>query len=605
MSNELVVQARPNIEVRVGGVYEYSGERVEVTHCTDTECVIQVFGEKDGRVVPRQQLQANIFQPRELIDLGLLPASEWALACSRVKVVQKIVDQNITDPNTLLKLGRPVGLKPRMLQEYSRRYRAQRSTSSCLRMRGGRQRKTSYLDRAVDRIIDAALQDVIASEEATSMAEICDTIAERCAAQELAVPHRDTVQRRMKDAGLSLRRRKRLGPHKYRESVRALKGRHEVSHPGAEFQIDHTMIDLMALCDLRRYVLGRMWLTLVMDVFSRAVMGFYLSFRAPSMFSVARALTMAVSDKTRLLAQWGLNDLEWPMAGKPLVVHTDHGPEFHSGGYLRGCDEHGMTPRWRLATRYGGHIERLIGTLMGKLHLLPGTTFSNVPKRIKYQPQARAVMTVSDVLRFLACTICEYHHTRHRTLGVTPQMRWQEGQSLVPANCLQPPLMPKLLWDFLPPMTSVRQPDGLHWGGYVYNSRTLLPIPVRTKVGYRIDPWDTRNALVEMPNGTFVEVPRATPVTFDHHELERQYRICRSNGANAADIVVRREKAADKRKSIVKAAKAAAEKQQGDLFAITAGSIGSTSEPAQIIVPPTLRPPVFVRPAIVFNTSKL
>jgi putative transposase len=350
-----------------------------------------------------------------------------------------------------------------------------------------------------------------------------------------------------------------------------------------------------------------LWLTLVLDVFSRAVMGFYLSFRAPSMTSVARALTMAVSDKTKLMAQWGLSDLEWPMRGVPLVVHTDHGPEFHSRGYERGCQEHGITPRWRMATRWGGHIERLIGTLMGKLHLLPGTTFSNVPQRIKYQPQARAVMTVSDILRFMVATICEYHETKHRSLGVTPRMRWEEGQSLVPPNCLRAPTWPKFLWDFLPPQTSSRQRDGLHWGGYTYNSNLLLPIPVRTQVSYRVDPWNTRVALVEMPNGLYSEVPRVTATSFDHHELERQFRICKGAGASAADITARKERSASKRKSIVKQAKIAAETQQSALFSITSASIGApvASQPEQIILPSPRRPGVFVRPAVVFNTTRI
>jgi hypothetical protein len=32
---------------------------------------------------------------------------------------------------------------------------------------------------------------------------------------------------------------------------------------------------------------------------------------------------------------------------------------------------------------FGGHIERLIGTVMGAVHLLPGTTFANVTKKAR------------------------------------------------------------------------------------------------------------------------------------------------------------------------------------------------------------------------------
>lgn len=607
MKNLDVVEPRQPADIRAGVVYEYEGERVEVTHRGDVECVIQVFGCKTARVVSLKELQQGVFQPKELIDLAKLPASEWTLAAARRKVVQKAVEDEITYHAELNRRGKSVHLKWRQMQEYMRRFRAQRCTSSCLRLRGGRQKKASYLHRTVYRIIDETIREAIASEEGTSMAKIYERISELCKSQELMPPHRDTIQRRMKEAGFSLSRRRRLGPHKYRESSRPLKSKHEVSHPGAEFQIDHTLIDLMVLCDLRRFVLGRMWLTLVLDVFSRVVMGFYLSFRAPSMTSVARALTLAVSDKSKALAQWGLSDLEWPMRGVPLVVHTDHGPEFHSHGYLRGCQEHGITPRWRLATRWGGHIERMIGTLMAKLHLLPGTTFSNVPQRIKYQPQARAVMTVSDVLRYVVAMICEYHDTKHRSLGVTPRMRWEEGQSLVPQNCLQAPTWPKFQWDFLPASNSVRQPDGLHWGGYVYNSGVLLPIPVRTRVNYRVDPWDTRRALVEMPNGLYSEVPRVTAATFDHHELDRQYRICKGAGCSAADVVVRKERSSKRGKSVLKEAKIAAEAQQSDMFTMLSSSIGAPvpTQPEQIILPSPVRPGVFVRPAVLFNTTRL
>jgi hypothetical protein len=41
----------------------------------------------------------------------------------------------------------------------------------------------------------------------------------------------------------------------------------------------------------------------------------------------------------------------------------------------------------------GGHIERLVGTLMGDIHLLPGTTFSSVADRGDYNSEAKAVLT--------------------------------------------------------------------------------------------------------------------------------------------------------------------------------------------------------------------
>jgi len=55
--------------------------------------------------------------------------------------------------------------------------------------------------------------------------------------------------------------------------------------------------------------------------------------------------------------------------------------------FKRGCEDAGIKIVWRppAVPRFGGHIERLIGTQMGSLHLLPGTTFSN--------PQERNILT--------------------------------------------------------------------------------------------------------------------------------------------------------------------------------------------------------------------
>ncbi|MEP4962367.1 MAG: hypothetical protein ABJU19_24160 [Roseobacter sp.] len=43
---------------------------------------------------------------------------------------------------------------------------------------------------------------------------------------------------------------------------------------------------------------------------------------------------------------------------------------------------------------YGGHIERLIGTTMGAVHVLPGTTQSSPKDKGEYDSTGKAVMTL-------------------------------------------------------------------------------------------------------------------------------------------------------------------------------------------------------------------
>ena len=77
---------------------------------------------------------------------------------------------------------------------------------------------------------------------------------------------------------------------------------------------------------------------------------------------------------------------------------------------------------------YGGHIERLIGTMMGKVHLLPGTTFSDIRAKGDWKPEDTAAMTLDEIERWLAHAIVGvYHHDLHRGIGTTPLAAWERG----------------------------------------------------------------------------------------------------------------------------------------------------------------------------------
>ena len=68
--------------------------------------------------------------------------------------------------------------------------------------------------------------------------------------------------------------------------------------------------------------------------------------------------------------------------------------------------------------RFGGHIERLIGTQMGRLHLLPGTTFSNEQELGEYDSKRHAALTLRELERYIALDIVgSYHQSIHGTLG--------------------------------------------------------------------------------------------------------------------------------------------------------------------------------------------
>jgi putative transposase len=116
------------------------------------------------------------------------------------------------------------------------------------------------------------------------------------------------------------------------------------------------------------------------------------------------------------------------MHGLPEKVLTDNAREFRGYSMIRGCEEFGIQIAYRPVGRpyYGGHVERLIGTLMKRVHSVPGTSFSDVDELGDYDPKTHACMTLREFENWLANEICSrYHHTVHSSIGMTPAAAWE------------------------------------------------------------------------------------------------------------------------------------------------------------------------------------
>ena len=70
----------------------------------------------------------------------------------------------------------------------------------------------------------------------------------------------------------------------------------------------------------------------------------------------------------------------WPMFGLMDRVFTDNGPDFRSTSFQMGCQRHGIRNAYRpvRTPRYGGIVERALGTFMKRLRLVPGNTFNDI-----------------------------------------------------------------------------------------------------------------------------------------------------------------------------------------------------------------------------------
>lgn len=260
------------------------------------------------------------------------------------------------------------------------------------------------------------------------------------------------------------------------------------------------------------------------------VAGFYLSLNSPSVISVAIALTHCVLPKGTWLAERGLSSTEWPTSGIPDSIHLDNAKEFHSNSLVRGAEEYGIEVNYRPVRQphYGGHIERLIGTTMGAVHLLPGTTFENVQKKASYKPANQAVMTMPELERWLALEILgRYHLSVHSGLRMPPLTAWQEGARLR-GTLRQVQDGKEFFYNFLPGERRLIRRDGIRLFNIHYWGNVLSPLAGRSErpALVKYDPGDLSRIYFRDDSGSYWEIPyrdlRLPPISLWEHRAAMQ-----------------------------------------------------------------------------------
>ena len=131
--------------------------------------------------------------------------------------------------------------------------------------------------------------------------------------------------------------------------------------------------------------------------------------------------------------------------------------------------------------RYGGHIERVIGTIVKEIHDLPGTTFSSIKERDSYDAEKNAVMSKSEFETWLVSFICKvYHQRKHSSIGMSPSRQWEIG--IFGNNSTQGVGVPPrssdpltLLLDFLPSFQRTVQTFGVSIDNRTYYAEALRP----------------------------------------------------------------------------------------------------------------------------------
>jgi len=280
---------------------------------------------------------------------------------------------------------------------------------------------------------------------------------------------------------------------------------HRAQFPLQYVFADHWLIDAWIVDEETRKKPSRLWLTLLIDVYSRSILGMALLYEDPCIESIQQALRHAIWEKTSA-HELGIEQ-QWACYGIPQQLFLDNAWAHHShslenlarvisrGGMYNPID---LVFRPPYRGRYGAIIERLFKNFSGQIkELVTGAIHSSDPKEVRTAARS-ACLLYSDMDFLLHRLIVKYQHTEHRELaGMTPHQKWSEGleSSGFP---VVPPFTPAMdrLFLRMHPQTRTVQSRGIPAFGLHYWSAQLAGIERVDRAGravqynFRYDPVD-------------------------------------------------------------------------------------------------------------------
>lgn len=413
------------------------------------------------------------------IDLQSINQNEWQRVLNIYNILKPLIGKPDRSASEVEQAAQKLLCSRTSAYRYLEKLEAEGTVTALLRKprldKGG-----VRLDPDVDSIIKNVLLEDYLSDKKVSPTVAHTEIKRRCRNAKLPLPALDTVLRRIAAINSVLRAETRHG----RNAALDLKPK-KGSVPNGEqlnglWQIDHTPVDIILVDEVDRIAIQRPWITVIIDIFSRMVMGWYISFDTPGAVGTGLCISRAILPKDELLARWGIN-FPWPSQGKPRILMCDNAKEFRGNMLKDTCSEHGVDLRFRPVKQphYGAHIERLQGTLLHRIHKLDGTTFSNAHQKGDYDAEKNANMTLVEFEQWLANLILgQYHNEVHSGLGCSPLQKYREGligtDTTPGLGKLTLATNPeKLIYDFLPFEYRTIQPSGVQIDNVEYHDPVL------------------------------------------------------------------------------------------------------------------------------------
>jgi len=375
------------------------------------------------------------------------------VALERYQVIKPYLEQDVS----LSAIANKNHLNVRTLQRWVVRYNQQG-----LQGLGKKRRSDLGTYRKVTEQTKELIEGLSLQKQNITTATITRHIKEYCLAHSILPINYYTVRKVVRNIPKDMYTLAKYGDKVYTDTYEMVM-RRESQYPNQIWQADHSVLNIKVLHNGKE---ESPWLTIIMDDFSRAIMGFCLFIGAPSAIQTALALRKAI---------WYKQDESWPVCGIPETFYTDHGKDFTSTHIEYVCADlkirliHSIVgkPRGR------GKIERFFLSLE-----------QQIIERLKLRQNTYQLGALETLIK--GFIINDYHNSIHSSTMETPIALWNKHQII--------PQMPKSIETLnllllTTKKSRIVQRDGIRFSGLRYFHPNLVAY-VGERIIIRFDPSD-------------------------------------------------------------------------------------------------------------------
>ena len=279
------------------------------------------------------------------------------------------------------------------------------------------------LPTATKQLMAAVIHQDYETHKQKSIYASWSALQSACRDQGLVAPSYETFRQAVHGSGGHSQTMKRKGPraayqHESFYWELELKTPRHGDRPFEIAHLYHTELDIELICSTTGRNLGRPWLSLLTDAFSRRVLAISLGFDPPSYRSCMMIIRECVARHNRL----------------PQIFVVDGGAEFDSVYFETVLARYECIKKTRppAKARFGSVVERMFGTCNSQfIHNLRGNT--QIMRQVRQvtmsvNPKHEAIWTLADLHDHLTCYLYEvYDSLEHPALGQSPADAYQAG----------------------------------------------------------------------------------------------------------------------------------------------------------------------------------